>query len=142
MIQSLNKVQMRWSSLLACAACCQHTYFAYKTPSTEQADGCTQNTSQCKFDRRTDRVRQTDRHTDRHIDRHTDDIATCMLRLKHSSTVLHELHATGWLYCVQDVPSHHETAALHAGQAECHAQRAEVAGPAHLIRHEWHSVEI
>ncbi len=43
---------------------------------------------------------------------------------------------------VQDVPPHYEAAALHAGQAERHAQRSEVAGPAHLIRHEWHSVEI
>ncbi len=46
------------------------------------------------------------------------------------------------LGAVQDVPTHHEAAALHAGQAECNAQCSEVAGPAHLVRHEWHSIEI
>ena len=46
------------------------------------------------------------------------------------------------LGAIQDVPTYHEASALHSGQAECHAQCSEVAGPPHLIWHEWYSVEI
>ena len=83
--------------------------------------------------------RQAGRQTDRRTDRQTTLRPTCHT---WSVTQLCCVHCMQMLGVVQDVPPHHEAAALHAGQAERHAQRSEVAGPAHLIRHEWHSVAI
>ena len=45
MPQSLNEVQMHWSSLLVCAAYRQHTHLACKTPRIEQDKGCAKHES-------------------------------------------------------------------------------------------------
>ena len=47
-------------------------------------------------------------------------------------------------YVLQDVPTHHSPAALHLGQIEHVLQlpAAALAGPAHLVWHEWHPAEI
>ena len=42
----------------------------------------------------------------------------------------------------QDVPTYNETAAIHSGEAQRHAQPSEVAGPTYLVWDEWHSVEV